>query len=254
MEDNQSGHDENTETTHTDSIENLLDDVFGLSPTENDGNETCLKIDKSKQSRLSRNTAPNERRTGNITKLNTRTAANVRTRKVDRKAKTNDVPKTSSTPCVPRKSSVSCTSVLVNPAKTVDKTKGQKEAADSSVTAMLDDIFFGDVGTPTKTRKPPKHKSPRRARRVDKRSDSTDSECIATCDISRNVADRTIDAESLGTCDSDVSDIFSDPQKWVRKDKQHRYDVSKMPDGACSDEEDIYDKLLATGKLQRIKR
>ena len=260
MENNRSGQDEMTDTTHTDSIETLLDDVFGFSPVEDDSNEPLQQVARSKQSRLSGEAEPDKRRTRNVTK---QTASNTSTGKVGKKVKVNNVVQTAASTHV--KCSTSKMAVLVNPTKTVDNVsrltevnpadvKGQANTADESVTAMLDDIFFGDGGTPTKTRKPPKHKSPRRVRRICRSSDSTESDSATVRGFGKNGTDRTSAAKSSMKCDSELNDIFSDTQKWVQKDKPHRYGVEETADNACTDDDDIYDKLLATGKLQRIKR
>lgn len=248
-----------TDTTHTDSIDTLLDDVFGFNPVEDDSNEPLHQVARSKQSRLSGEAEPDKRRTRNVTK---QTASNTSTGKVGKKVKVNNLPTAASTHV---KCSTSKTAFLAKPTETVDNVsrptevnptdvKGQANTADESVTAMLDDIFFGDGGTPTKTRKPPKHKSPQRVRRICRSSGSTESDSAAVRGFGKNGTDRTSVAKSSMKCDSELNDIFSDTQKWVQKDKPYRYGVEETADNACTDNDDIYDKLLATGKLQRIKR
>ena len=251
-----SGTDDATDTTHTDSIDNLLDDVFGLGVDDDD----CDEADRLTKSRLSSDTAPN--RTGlsrnvakHATQADINTGASKRAKvvmndRIGRKVTTDRVGETSAVARVSVKASTSRSRVLVNAAVTMDNANAK---ADEGVTAMLDDIFFGDGDTPAKTRRPPKQKSPRKVQRVIASNDSTESESRAKCGFSRNVSDEPSAVKTSMKSDSD-SDIFSDPQKWVHTNKTHRYFVEETVDDACVADDNVYDKLLATGKLQRIKR
>ena len=253
-----SGTDDATDTTHADSIDNLLDDVFGLGVDADD----CDEADRLTKSRLSSDTGSNRttRLPRNVAKHATRTPINTGTSKrvhvviknsTGRKVTTAKVAETLAVAHVSVKSSMSRSPVVVNTAATMDNANVK---ADEGVAAMLDDIFFGDGDTPAKTRRPPKHKSPRKVQRVIASRDSTESESAMKRGFSRNVNDEPSAVETSMKSDSDSSDIFSDPQKWVHTNKAHRYVVDETVDDACVADDDVYDKLLATGKLQRIKR